>query len=218
MKRTVQKSLPQKPASDTNKGRTTTRQAAGITRARIDPKRSWHYRVLLGLRDRLLAERSQRLRKAAEPIEPHSLSPADSASDEFDQEMALSELSADQDALFEVEEALHRIRDGSYGVCQETGRPIPEERLKAVPWTRFSRQVEARLEAEGAISRPRLGQLGSVRGTATGDLEESDKSKEEETLPAKEESLRVVRPSVELARRSRQRAGQKEKSRKRNPR
>src|SRR5438105_6511616 len=50
--------------------------------------------------------------------------------------MALSRLSVEQDALFEVEEALKRILIGTHGFCEETGKPIPAEHLKAVPWAR----------------------------------------------------------------------------------
>src|ERR1051326_5894304 len=105
--------------------------------ARTDPKWAWHQGVLLALRDRLLKERGEHLASAAEPLERHSQSPADSASDEFDHDLALGEISAEQDALFEVEEALSRIRNGTYGLCQETGKPLPPERLKAIPWARF---------------------------------------------------------------------------------
>src|SRR5262249_20334406 len=122
--------------------------AAGIgsKTPRVNPKGAWHYPGLLGFRERLPKEQSEHLAAAAEPLEPPSLDSADSATDEFDHNMALSQLSAEQDALFEVEEALQRILKGTYGLCEETGKPIPEERLKAIPWTRFAREVEARLE------------------------------------------------------------------------
>ena len=64
------------------------------------------------LRDRLIEERSEALSEAAEPVERHSLHQADSATNEFDHELALSQLSAEQDALYEVEAAMRRILDG----------------------------------------------------------------------------------------------------------
>jgi len=166
--------------------------AAGIgTKSpRVNPKWASHYRVLLGLHERLLKERGEQLAQAAEPIEPHSMDIADSASDEFDHDLALSRLSAEQDALFEVEEALRRILNGTYGVCEETGKPIPEERLKAIPWARFAREVEARLENEGAVRRPHLGALGSVREELSGDLEESELEKQ--SPEPEDENLRQI--------------------------
>ncbi|MBI3849080.1 MAG: TraR/DksA family transcriptional regulator [Verrucomicrobia bacterium] len=157
---------------------------------RIDPKWGWHYRVLLTLRERLLRERGEKLDDASQPLEPHSMDMADSATDEFDHNMALSELSAEQDALFEIEEALKRILNGSYGVCEETGKPISPARLRAVPWARFSKGVENRLEAQGAVSRAQLGQVASVRGPQNRSLEEAETPEEETQEPApKDEAL-----------------------------
>ena len=76
------------------------------------PKRwRWHYETLARLRDRLIEERTEALSEAAEPVERHSLHQADSATDEFDHELALSQLSGEQDALYEVEAAMRRILD-----------------------------------------------------------------------------------------------------------
>jgi len=50
--------------------------------------------------------------------------------------------------LREVEEALKRIDEGSYGVCEETEEPIEADRLRAIPWTRLS--------IEGAEVRERI--------------------------------------------------------------
>src|SRR6266545_4858786 len=177
MKRPVRKQAVAEPDSARRKARTRRVVAAagiGSTMPRVNPKWAWHYQVLLGLRERLLKDRSEQLAEAAEPLEPHSMNIADSATDEFDHDMALSRLSAEQDALFEIDEALKRILDGSYGVCEETGQPVPQERLKAIPWARFAREVEARLENEGAVRLPHLGALGSVREKLSGNLEESE--------------------------------------------
>ena len=133
------------------------------TSGKVNPKWKWHCRILLGLRDRLLKARSEQLREAAKPLEFRAVDVADSAVDEFDHDLALGRLSAEQDALYEVEEAVRRIGDDAYGICEETGRPIEASRLKAVPWTRFSHDVEARLEKEGIIHRTRLGKVASIR-------------------------------------------------------
>lgn len=173
----------------------------------VHPKWAWYYRVLLGLRERLLRARDEHLAQSAVPLEPHSMDVADSATDEFDHDMALSELSSEQDALFEIEEALKRILNGTYGVCMETGKPIPERRLKAIPWTRFAREVEARLERKGLVSRPHLGTLGSVRGEARRDLE--DIEPEEKKHPPPDESLREVTTPPKIPGRPREAAARK---------
>jgi RNA polymerase-binding transcription factor DksA len=154
-------------------------RATGAARPKASVRWGWHRATLSRLRERLIDARRKDLRAAAEPIEPHSLHRADSATDEFDHELVLSRLSADQDALYEVEAALKRIADGTYGVCEMTGKRIPAQRLKAVPWTRFREDVEARLEGSGTVKRPRLGSLRSVRQEAAEALAETEPSVEE---------------------------------------
>ena len=52
----------------------------------------------------------------------------------FDQELTLSLLGNEQDALDQIEAAIERIEDGSFGRCEECGREIPESRLEAIPY------------------------------------------------------------------------------------
>ena len=124
----------------------------------------WHYQALGRLCEKLVQERQRALREGAERIEIDDLHPADSASDEFNHEIVLSQLSAEQDAIYEVEAAMQRIKLGTYGICERTGRPIPPERLKVVPWTRFTEEVAASLEKLGENPHRHLGSLRSVQG------------------------------------------------------
>lgn len=167
------------------------------TKPAIEPKWRWHYRVLLGLRERLLKDQRQHFEEAAEPLEAHSMDMGDSATDEFDHDMALSNLSAEQNALFEIEAALKRLASRSYGICEESGQPIPLARLKAIPWTRFAREVEARHEQEGSTTRSRLGALGSVQPLAV-NLDEGESpdnvGREEAAAADKELSSFVLLP------------------------
>jgi len=122
-----------------------------------------HRTVLQTLRAQLVEDRAERLNDAAEPLEPHSMNPADSATDAFDHDLALAFLSNDEHAIREIDDALQRIRDGTYGVCEETGKPIPASRLRAIPWTRWTRQVAEKLEREGLVRGLKLGLLRSVK-------------------------------------------------------
>lgn len=142
-----------------------------------------------------MQQQGERRTEMAQPLEPHSMDIADSATDEFDRDLALSELSAAQNVLYEVEEALKRILNGTYGSCEQTGKPIPAARLRALPWTRFGKEVEAELESKGVVSKPHLGALGSVRAELNGDLEESG-PEEEKQSPAPEDELREFRPKT----------------------
>jgi len=73
----------------------------------------------------------------------------DPDSGQFDGEVALSMLASEQDALHEVEEAIQRIINGTYGICEITGKPIKKSRLAAVPFTRYSMEGQQQLEAGG---------------------------------------------------------------------
>jgi RNA polymerase-binding transcription factor DksA len=150
-------------------------------------KWAWHYRVLISLHDRLVADQGERRRYATQPVEPHSLDGAETASDAFDHDLALGQLSAQQHVIYEVEEAINRIRAGTYGICEATGEPIPAARLRAIPWTRFARDAELRLEKHHAVGKPALGALGSVRGKLAKDVEEDESEAE-----AEDESLRKI--------------------------
>lgn len=127
-------------------------QAAPESALAIDPKWWWHYRTLMALRDRLRQESQEHWSEAAVGIEPHQLHPADRATDETDHDLAMTLLAREETAMTEINDALTRIRNGSYGRCEVSGQPIPDERLRAVPWCRFTREVEERREARGGAS------------------------------------------------------------------
>src|SRR5437667_415062 len=91
-----------------------------------------------------------RLPPLASGLPPFSTHMADAATDTYDRDFALSMLSCEQDSLYEIDEALDRIRDGTYGVCELTGKKIEPQRLEAIPWTRFTAEAEKQLEKQGA--------------------------------------------------------------------
>jgi RNA polymerase-binding protein DksA len=62
---------------------------------------------------------------------------ADLASDNFEQEVAISLLETEEQRLEEIAAALKRIEDGTFGACQECHREISPERLRAVPYARL---------------------------------------------------------------------------------
>jgi RNA polymerase-binding transcription factor DksA len=150
---------------------------------RVKPEWAGFHRHLLELRDQLLKQMSGLAKESAQEMAGYSLHMADSGTDNFDRDFALSLLSSDQDAIYEIEEALKRIEKNTYGVCELTGKPIPKARLEAIPWTRFTVQAQAQLEREGALRQRRLGALGSVDTVGVTEVEEEE---EVEDKPAKE--------------------------------
>ena len=67
----------------------------------------------------------------------------------------MSLLSQEQDALYEIDQALKRIEVGTYGVCELSGKPIPRARLEAIPFARFTVQCQSQLEKQSKASRVR---------------------------------------------------------------
>ena len=123
---------------------------------RVPEKWKKHYRHLIQTRDFLLNRQSDLVKDASEEQPAFSLHMADAGTDSFDRDFALSRISSEQDAVYEIEEALMRIRRGTYGICELTGKPIESKRLEAVPWARFSAAAEKQLEKDGAVRRTRL--------------------------------------------------------------
>ena len=78
---------------------------------------------------------------------------ADVGTETFEREKDLSILEQIDSELGDVEWALKRLDDGTYGTCEVDGKPIPEERLEAMPAARFC--VEHQAEAEGQAARAR---------------------------------------------------------------
>lgn len=171
---------------------------AGWGKRKVPAKWAQQYKQLLALRARVELERSGHAIAAQQPLEAFSMDMADAASDEFDHVLSLSALSAEQDALYEIDEALRRIVAGTYGICQLTGKPIPRKRLEALPWTRFASEAERQLELAGQAPRPHLGELRSVTGPPTGNLEEAEVGQVETEPPPIDETLAQVVPSPGL--------------------
>lgn len=125
---------------------------------------------LLRLREMLLKEIHQLTDEACEETPNYSMHPADAATDSFDRDLVLGLVSFEQEGLYEIDAALRRIEDGTYGVCELTGRPIPWKRLEAIPWTRFSIEGERCLEVN---NRPRIDALGTIQPLEKQPIEET---------------------------------------------
>ncbi len=106
----------------------------------------WHYSALCALRDRLRGEIGRHSQEATESSGPGG-DPGDDAAIEFEHEAALKLLESEENALMEIEAAIERLHGGTYGVCEATGRRIPDARLRAIPWCRYVVDEQARQEA-----------------------------------------------------------------------
>lgn len=135
---------------------------------------------LLALKDTLLdsmtgvARDNLRSSHDAHEVSAHGLHQADAGSDSYDRDFALNLLSQEQDALFEIDEALKRLAKGAYGVCEMSGKNIPKARLEARPFARFTVECQSEIEKKNRFSRLRqpVGRLFDTTDDESG--EESD--------------------------------------------
>jgi DnaK suppressor protein len=107
---------------------------------------------------------------------------ADVGTDNFEQEFTLGLLESERTLLTEINEALERIDNGTYGICLGTGRPISKGRLKARPWAKYCIEY-AHLIEQGAVSAAaEREEQGQEEEAEEGEAEEVDEV-EEEALP-----------------------------------
>uniref|UniRef100_Q01TC0 Transcriptional regulator, TraR/DksA family n=1 Tax=Solibacter usitatus (strain Ellin6076) TaxID=234267 RepID=Q01TC0_SOLUE len=98
------------------------------------------------------AEQEVRTASEGEVGDPLDRSVDDTAADE-----GLHNSSVDSETLQQVDDALRRIEQGSYGKCVICGKPIEPARLEAIPWTPYCKADQERLETvKGPGSTPTL--------------------------------------------------------------
>jgi RNA polymerase-binding transcription factor DksA len=102
------------------------------------------------LNGRLLREHEDRKREANASLAESHKDPADTAADQTERDIFFAELAMEVNSLEEIEAALQRIRKGTYGFCEVTGKPISPDRLRAIPWTRYCREAAPRSERRKA--------------------------------------------------------------------
>lgn len=93
---------------------------------------------LLALRARIHSDTVQMEDNALNKDHNHNTSMpnhmAELGSGNFDQEFTLSLMATENNALDQIEAAIERVENGSYGVCETCGEPIPKKRLNAIPY------------------------------------------------------------------------------------
>ena len=133
-----------------------------------------YHKLLLELRDHVMGEldlhSKETLKRSSKEdsgdLSSYSQHMADAGTDAFDRDFALNLLSSEQEALAEIEAAINRIHNGTYGVCEITGKPINKERLTAVPFTRYSLEGQAEFEKTKRRHHHRGGTFGELTSEA----------------------------------------------------
>ncbi len=162
-------SVATRASSRMNPGAASSRSGRVATRARTETVKPIGKRDLKELR-RLLEEEQRRLTEELEAIEEHQPELehqvgmdlagsydedfADVAGDTFEREKGFAIESSVQALLTQVEEALARIDDGTYGICENCGLSIHPARLRAIPYARLCIDCKAKEERANGIARP----------------------------------------------------------------
>lgn len=153
-----------------------------------DIPRKWkkYYNMLVELRDRHCAgvqSRSQEVMKRSAKDDAGDLSSygqhlADAGSGSFERDLAYNMISSQTEILGEIDAAIARIKNGTYGICEVTGKPIPEARLNAIPFARYTlegqkihEQQQQRLKS---ARRESLFDMGLENSSGQGSQEEED--------------------------------------------
>lgn len=130
-------------------------------------------RTLLGMREKLLEGISESPVPEALITQSEIGDLIDQAGDERDRELSLLLSSRDKEKLMAINEALEKIKEGTYGTCEECGDRIGPGRLKVLPLARYCVACQAKLEKEMSLQR-RADEDLTYRGLAysTGSEEE----------------------------------------------
>lgn len=142
--------------------------------SKVPEKWQRYYKLLVELRrhikEGLSLHAQETLMKSAKDdsgdLSGYSQHMADAGTDTFDRDFALSVVANEQEALNEIEAAIKRLHNGTYGICELTGKPISKERLLAVPFARYS--VESQAEVE------RLRRQRAARGNVLSEFDDED--------------------------------------------
>ncbi|MGC9454854.1 MAG: TraR/DksA family transcriptional regulator [Phycisphaerae bacterium] len=123
--------------------------------------------------------------------------PADVGSDNFEHEFNLGLLQSERALLQEIDEALERINNGTYGICLGTGKPINKPRLRARPWAKYC--IEYARMVEKGLVRPSEDQQHGVSEDEEEDLEdeEAEEVEEDDASASEADSDEVVDEDLE---------------------
>ena len=126
---------------------------------------------LLEMRAQLLRSVQSDLHEGREQTKDEGMDTYDIASDARDREISLILNDRDRDKALAIDDALARIDEGSYGVCDSCESDIAEARLEALPFTRLCINCQAEREKE-AKTMKRFEEDRTYRRLATSDVDE----------------------------------------------
>jgi RNA polymerase-binding protein DksA len=150
----------------------------GLTAAEIEKFRQ----LLLAKRGEILGNvtviEDETFKKERSELSSMPFHMADAGSDNFEQEFALDLMDSEKKLLAEINDALKRIEEAIFGICEGRGENIPKARLNAIPWARYCVAC-AELKEKGKLVEGEAGEAGEIPEYEAGGDDESDSDEEE---------------------------------------
>ena len=124
-------------------------------RKKINPKFEPYKKLLLKAKEQIVGdiqslsdENTGSANDRSGDVSGHALHMADVATDMYDREFLLGLASNDRELLYEIDEAMSRIEEGIFGMCNDCKKPIPVTRLKAIPQVRTCLKCQEKMESK----------------------------------------------------------------------
>ena len=102
----------------------------------------------------IVKEASKNPRESSGDLSSYTVHMADMSADTYERELAMNIASSEQEVLYQIDEALKRIDEGVYGLCQSCGKAIFMSRLKAVPYTSMCIECQRSQEQKNKRATP----------------------------------------------------------------
>ena len=155
-KKTVVKTVKKSSSSSATKRRVRRRRKTTLSKTELKYFRELlveKLKEIMGDVDHIESEALKKSRlDATGDLSSMPIHMADIGSDNYEQEFSLGLMDGERKIVQEIHAALKRIEDGTYGICEGTGEPIPKARLEGIPWTpycvKYAEMVEKGLASE----------------------------------------------------------------------
>lgn len=127
------------------------RTKSPLTKQKLDKYRALLIAKRAELRGDVVSMENEALRSESGELSNTPQHLAEQGSETYDQSLSLNLAAQDRRVIREIDEALKRIDEGTYGLCELTNQPIPEERLDEIPWARYTIEAARQLESRGSV-------------------------------------------------------------------
>ncbi len=133
-------------------------------------------KILLKMRSELLKDLNKDLKSEKNDFDSEIGDFYDNADTERGRQIFHLLSGREREKLNAIDDALQRIEDGTYGVCEECGKKIHKDRLKIMPFTKFCVACQGELEKQAAKIKESLEEEFTYKDISIGEVEEGDEN------------------------------------------